>query len=128
MKTADEYLDDDIREEYSKHRSIFKTARALRVTLDRVTRVVGQETFKVEHHPAKYGGRGRPDLEKYIVATKHANEPWNNSSPELKACRSRYEAGTHEMVQGRDGDTTIQYSIPRAVVNPRPGYFRNGDY
>lgn len=127
MKTAEEYLDEDITNEYGKHHSIFKTARALGVSLDRVTRVVGQDNFHVDRQPAKYGGRGRPELEQYVVATKRANEPWDNSTAELRQCRARYEAGTHEMCQGRDGDTIIQYSIPRAVAESRMGYFRLGD-
>jgi hypothetical protein len=126
--TADEYLDQDIREEFAKHNSIFRTARTLGITLDRVTRVVGKEDFHVDHKPAKYGGGGRPELEKYLVATKHANDSWDNSTPELKHARARYEAGTHEMCQGRDGDNIILYCIPRAIPDPRPGYFKHGDY
>jgi len=124
--TADEYLDLDIREEYAKHSSIFRTARQLGVSLDRVSRVVGKTNFHVEKQPAKYGGRGRPELEKYIVATKHGNDGWDHAMPELRQARQRYEAGTHEMCQGRDGDTIIQYLIPRAVAQPRPGYFKQG--
>jgi hypothetical protein len=124
MKSADEFLNDDIREEYAKHHSIFKTARALKITLDRVTRIIGQEDFHVDRQPPRFGGRGRPELEKYIVATKNAVDPWDNSLTELQQARARYEAGTHEMCSGRDGDTIILYSIPRAVVEPRMGYFK----
>lgn len=125
MKTADEFLNDDIREEYAKHHSIFKTARALKITLDRVTSVVGQENFHVDRQPPRFGGRGRPELEKFIMATKNANEPWDNNLSELRQARARYEAGTHEMCSGRDGDNIILYCIPRAVVEPRLGYFRS---
>lgn len=126
IKTADEHLDDDIREEFSKHHSIFRVCKSLGISLDRVTRVVGNQDFQVETKTARYGGRGRPEMEKYVVATKHANESWDNSRTELREARQRYEAGTHEMAQGRDGDTIIQYLIPRAVTEPRPGYFKHG--
>jgi len=125
--TADEYLDQDIKEEFAKHRSIFRCARALGVTLDRVTQVVGEKNFQTEKRPAQYGGRGRPELEQFIVATKGADEAWDNTQPELVDCRADYEAGTHEMCQGRDGDVTIQYSIPRTRNQPRPGYFKQGN-
>lgn len=125
-KTADEMLDEDIRDEFSKHKSIFRTCKQLGISLDRVKKVIGTEEFLIERKTAVYGGRGRPELEQYIAASKHANEPWNNSSPELRMARARYEAGTHEMCQGRDGDTILLYTIPRAVPDPRPGYFKSG--
>lgn len=125
--TADQYLDQDIKDEFAKHKSIFRCARALGVSLDRVTSVVGEKNFHVEKRPAQYGGRGRPEVEKFIVMTKDGNEAWNNTSSEIEAARKEYEAGTHEMTQGRDGDTIILYSIPRAVVHPRPDYFKQGN-
>ena len=127
MKTADDYLDDDIREEFAKHHSIFRVCKSLGISLDRVTRVVGNDEFPTERKAARFGGRGRPELEKYIAASKHANETWDNTSTELVRARQRYEAGTHEMCQGRDGDTILLYCIPRAVVEPRQGYFKHGD-
>lgn len=126
-KTADEYLDEDIRSEYAKHHSAYRVAKALGITLDRVYSAIGNEKLSVKHTPTVYGGRGRPELEKFIVALKHVNEPWDNSSEELRKARQRFEAGTHEMCQGRDGDTIIQYSIPRAVTEPRVGFFKHGD-
>jgi hypothetical protein len=124
--SADEYLDQDIREEFAKHRSPFRTCRQLGVSLDRVMRVVGDTSAHSVKNPPRYGGRGRPELEQFIAATKNVNDPWDNSKPELRQARARYEAGTHEMCQGRDGDTIILYSIPRAVANPLPEYFRSG--
>jgi hypothetical protein len=126
-KTADEYLDDDIREEFAKHHSAFRVCRALGISLDRVNRVVGNEEFPTERKTSRYGGKGRPEMEQYIVSIKQATESWDNSLPELIQARQRYEAGTHEMCQGRDGDRIILYSIPRAVPEPRPAYFRHGD-
>ena len=125
--TADEYLDEDIKEEFAKHNSLFRAARALNISLDRVKRVVGQKDYHVEKRPAQYGGRGRPELEQYIVATKNADESWPIDSEELAVCRAQFEAGTHEMCQGRDGDTIIQYSIPRATPQPRHNHFKQGN-
>ena len=126
-KTADEYLDQDILEEFNKHHSLYRVCKALDISLGRVKQVIGTQSSPIERKTSLYGGRGRPELEKFIVATKASDEQWNNNAPELQQCRARYEAGTHEMCQGRDGDTILLYSIPRAVVEPRPGYFRHGD-
>lgn len=57
---------------------------------------------------------GRPDP-KYIIAVRHADNPlWPREYQDAIArARADYEAGTHEMLQGRDRDWFIQYSIPR---------------
>jgi hypothetical protein len=124
--TADELLDQDIREEFAKHRSPFRVCRQLDVSLDRVRRVIGEQAPSNTKNIARFGGRGRPELEKFAVARKNVNESWDNNSVELINARSSYEAGTHEMCQGRDGDTIIQYSIPRTIIEPRPNYFKAG--
>lgn len=124
--TADDYLDLDIKEEYAKHGSRFRTARALGISLDRVDMVIGETAVQPDTKTTTYGGNGRPDIEKYMVARKRAGDEWDNTLPDIAEARKQYEAGTHEMCTGRDGDWLILYAIPRAVVTPRPNYFRQG--
>lgn len=71
-----------------------------------------------------YDGWGRPELRGFAVDRRRAYQAWDNSIPEIANARADYEAGTHEMCTGRDGDWLIMYSIPRTRVTPRPDYFR----
>ena len=71
----------------------------------------------------KFGGYGRPDLRPYLVARKQAHAAWHNRDPEIVAARRAYDAGTHEMVTGRDGQWLLLYSIPRHVAAVREPYF-----
>lgn len=125
MSNAEQYLDEDIREEFAKHRSVFRTCRALKINVERVNRVVKQDDYRSDTRDSVYDGEGRPELRQYIVAKKSASGEWDNNSSSIKEMRALFERGTHEMCQGRDGDTIIQYLIPRAVSQPRPGYFSN---
>lgn len=72
-----------------------------------------------------HGGYGRPDLRDHLVGRKRAHEVWENSELAIAEARSRYEAGTHEMCTGRDGDWLLLYSIPRnEPTAPRPDAFK----
>lgn len=65
---------------------------------------------------------GRESLRPFIVAVKHVcADGWPPAAgAALLEARERYCEGTHEMVQGRDGQTIIQYLIPRKTpVGPR---------
>ena len=63
---------------------------------------------------------GRESLRPFIVAVRHADaERWPpGSDAALQEARERYCEGTHEMCQGRDGKTIIQYLIPRKEPVP----------
>lgn len=64
---------------------------------------------------------GREALRPFIVAVKRHDRWPFEYEPALAEAREAYCAGTHEMCQGRDGQTIIQYLIPRKVpVPPRP--------
>lgn len=118
-------LDNDIKEEYRKHGSLFKTAKALKVSIDYVISIVGDD--KVEEQPdvstCRFEGYGDPEKRKYFVARSLAREVWDNSRPEVAEARQKFEEGTHNMAIGRDGPWLILYSFPQAVVTPRPNYF-----
>lgn len=60
---------------------------------------------------------GNPDLKDRIVSIRHADNPhWpTEDADKITLAKLRYEAGTHEMCQGRDKDWFILYSIPRKV-------------
>lgn len=124
--TAEENLIEDVRAEYTKNRSYFRTATKLGLEIAKVRSIIQNNPVELTSsrvREAKYGGQGRPELRPYIVASRAAMSDWDLDSPEIVKARQDYMRGTHEMVQGRDGDTIIQYSIPRAVSQPRPGYF-----
>lgn len=58
---------------------------------------------------------GRPELRRYRVSAKHTS--WSTwpvvDQDKIDDARAKYEAGTHEMCQGRDGDWFVLYLIPR---------------
>ena len=65
---------------------------------------------------------GREELRRHIVAVKQSFRAWPDKYDAALSIASKlYEAGTHEMCQGREGATIIQYLIPRKrPVGPRP--------
>ena len=122
--TTEELLIRDVQEEFSKSRSYFRVAKALGIGMAKVKAILADNTPVIERRKALFNGQGRPELRQYIVAIRHSDTPeWDNTSEEISEARSAYEAGTHEMCTGYDGDYTILYSIPRSIPQPRPGYF-----
>lgn len=115
----------EILHEYKRTRSPFKTATAVGVNVQTVWSVIDTNKDSMSPFEERHGGRGRPEMEPYLVATRHVGDRgWNNEQPEIAAAREAYEAGTHEMATGRDGAWLILYSIPRRRVDmERAGYF-----
>jgi hypothetical protein len=124
MNSSEELLRQDVVEEYRRTRSYFRVGKALNISMMKVRAILGDEPEPepMKSREALYGGVGRPEMEKYTVCIKHVNEAWDNQDACAKA-RADYEAGTHELATGRDGDNLILYAIPRAVPQPRPNYF-----
>lgn len=118
-------INEDIREEYSKHSSIYKTAKILGIQVAYVKKIIDDMPSlpKLNTTECRWDGYGHPDKKKYFVARMLGNQVWNNEIPEVAEARRAYEAGTHEMVTGRDGPYIILYSIPRIVKKPNPSYF-----
>jgi hypothetical protein len=127
MSNSEELLIRDVREEFAKSRSYYKVCRTLDLPMQKVKAILSQEDDTPRREPV-YGGRGRPELRQFIVATKGAYEDWDLEDPDIVLMRADYELGTHEMCQGRDGDVIIQYSIPRVNKQPRVGYFNPGAF
>jgi hypothetical protein len=119
-------LDNDIRQEYGKHGSLFKTAKAFNVQVEYVRGIVGN--MPVDDTPdvstCAWDGFGDPAKRKHLVARSLAKTSWDNGRPEVAEARAKFEAGTHEMATGRDGPWLLMYAFPRAVVKPRPHYFQ----
>lgn len=118
-------LREEIIRDLRKFRSPSKVARNLGLDV-RVILPINDELANSPRNPRKeeFGGFGRPELSPYTVARKKAWAVWDNEDPAIAKARADYEAGTHDMMTGRDGDWLILYSLPQAKVTPRPDYFR----
>lgn len=119
-------LDEDIRTEFAKHGSLFKTARKLGVdNIEYVAGVVKGMTKEdtPDTSTCTFEGFGDPEKKEFLVARSLAKEVWDNARTEVAEARAKYEAGTHDMATGRDGPYVLLYLFPRAVKQPRPNYF-----
>lgn len=105
--------------------SPFKVSKALGVSISEVLAVVENNRELLTQGTEVHGGMGRPDIQPFLVARKKGiGAQWDNNSPAIADARAQYEAGTHEMMTGRDGPWQLLYSFPREVpAAPRPGYF-----
>lgn len=77
--------------------------------------------------PADITTLGRPGLERYVVAIRRTTiGEWHKKyKDDLDKARAKYDAGTHEMVQGRKNGWFIQYCIPRQHPTKSRNYFRS---
>ena len=118
-------LKDEIVRELRKFRSPSKVARNLGIDVRLVLPINDElsNSPRVQRQE-QYGGFGRPELQQFIVGRKKAWAVWDNNDPTIALARTNYEAGTHDMQTGRDGDWLILYSVPQGRVTPRPHYFR----
>lgn len=121
-----EVRDEIVRVYAQTRRSPFKTARLVGVSISDVFTVVNDDNDRADLASERYGGFGRPDVQPFIVARRTVKDrQWDNKLPEIIKARAEYEAGTHEMATGRDGQWLILYSIPRVKpVRGRKNYFQ----
>lgn len=101
----------------------------LKATNGRLTKAARNLNFDVRAAHLRLGAggstptiqKGREELRKYAIAYRPATGEWPRVFKEALAdARRKFDAGTHEMVQGRDGHYIIQYLIPRLVpTKPR---------
>lgn len=118
-------IENEILIAHQKTRSPHKTATLVGVDVGQVFEVLKKLAPKTGRATPRFGGKGRPELEPFAVARRLAmDRGWDNKQPEIEQARTDYEAGTHDMATGRDGDWLILYSVPlkRRVPN-REGYF-----
>ena len=73
---------------------------------------------------------GRESMRRFIVSARHSSfSTWPaQDEAKIQAARDKYEAGTHEMAQGRDRDWFVQYCIPRKVRTGARKFFIAGDF
>lgn len=119
-------LERDVREELSKHGSVFKTCRKLGIDNVQYVQGIANDMAKEESpdlSDCEFEGFGDPAKKQYLVARSLATEVWDNGRPEVADARTKFEEGTHIMATGRDGPYVLLYLFPRAVKDPKPGYF-----
>lgn len=70
---------------------------------------------------------GRENLRPFIISVRHAYAAWPEEDRNvLQRARQSYDAGTHLMVQGRDGPWIIQYAWKRNRAVTPFTYFYGG--
>lgn len=119
-------LEKDVREQLDKHGSVLKACRSLGIkNVEYVADIQAKmaKDTKPELARCDYDGFGRPDIRENLVARNLATESWDNSRPEVADARDKFEAGTHNLLTGRDGPYILLYAFPQPVVTPRPDYF-----
>jgi hypothetical protein len=114
---------DEIASDLRKTRSPSRTAKNLGYSIAIILQVVEDENQPRVLRQERHGGLGRPELQKHTVARKKVWQSWNNDLPEVAKARNDYEAGTHQMVTGYDGDWAILYMIPLRWPAAKPHYF-----
>ena len=107
-----------------KTRAPSRTAKNLGYDIRTILEIANEDRHPASRHEERHDGLGRPELRIYTVSRKKAWEAWDNDSNSLKAARASYEAGTHDMLTGRDGEWLILYLIPQKRVTPRVNYFQ----
>jgi len=102
--------------------SVEKTASRLGLTRRQV-----EEIDIIENRKFNYTreGRGRPELQKYIVAIRDVDHTsaWDLKDTKIAQARDLYDQGLVEITTGRDGFNLILYAIPRHKPAIRKPYF-----
>ena len=126
-------LNDLIDEELRKTGNPSATARHLGMNYQslvvRHKRMQEEATIKEEvvPEPADISTLARPGMERFVVAIRRTTiGEWPKKyKDDLDKARMKYDAGTHEMVQGRKSGWFIQYCIPRQYPAKTRNYFRS---
>jgi hypothetical protein len=116
---------DEVIDAYKRLKSPFRVAKLLNLDVQQVWDVIEENPERLAAIPTRFGGEGRPDMSPYLAARRKVSDgAWDNDSAEIVQARFDYEAGTHDMATGRDGNWLLMYMIPRVRITPRPDYFR----
>ena len=111
--------------EYRRVRSPYKVANNLGFDVKEVWAVIDANPDAAVQNREHSGGKGRPDLQRYIVASAKAGERWDNDDPSIVLARQKFCAGTHTMATHRDGSMKFLLSIPLRWPAPaQPDYFK----
>lgn len=124
-KFSEEVVKDVLATYKQTRNSPFKTARKCGIDVADVFAIIDDNQERLKSATEHNGGKGRPELINFAVARRRADDrQWDNKDEAIVKARADYEAGTHEMATGRDGQWLILYSIPRRRREPnRDGYF-----
>jgi hypothetical protein len=120
-------LREEIAADLRKTRAPSRTAKNLGYSIRLVLAVAEQENQPRTQRKEHNGGLGNPDVFKYTVARKRVVDNWDNNTPEIAEARRSYEAGTHTLATGYDGEFAILYAIPLKRADPKPRYFTLGE-
>lgn len=105
-----------------------KVAKAFGLPFDALRKHFPQNShYQLEERiplPSDIRDLAREPLRQFVIAVKPAGGAWPEKYKDVIAeARRKFDAGTHEMCQGKRGGWTIQYLIPRWVRVPRRRYF-----
>lgn len=108
-----------------KRFSPFKASNSTGLPLEVVFEIIENNKESLARTGERFGGFGRPDIQKHLVARRRAmGEPWDNKDDNIANARAAFEAGTHILATGRDGPWLLLYSFPRTGrARPQPSYF-----
>lgn len=110
--------------EYIRLRHPSKVAKKLGYSVRDILPIIDDFNAVRGVRQERFGGLGPEHLRKYAVARKNVLQTWDNDDLAIARAREAYEAGTHTMCTGRDGDWLILYSIPLRKRDPKPNYFQ----
>lgn len=120
---------DDVIDQFRRLKSPFRVAKLLNIDVQEVWNVLEENPERLARVPTRFGGDGRPEIFAFLVARRKVTDTcWDNNSPEIRQARADFEAGTHNMVTGRDGSWLLMYMFPQEVVTPRRDYFKPAAY
>ena len=99
------------------------------VTLYGYSKVARQYGLNFEALKARFaedtGPLGREGIRRFAIAVKLHGRAWPAEfTAAIKDARAKYDRGSHELCQGRSGQYTVLYLIPRLVWTQPRSYFR----
>lgn len=122
-----------VRESYTRNNgNLNLVARELGISADECRRAFPQSAVSVREVDDPQPGKdqhGRPNVGRkamrdHIVSVRHALAPWPEADRStIVRARRKYDAGTHYMATGRDGNWIILYSWKRRKAVPPRSYF-----
>lgn len=123
---------DKVRASYRKHGgNLSLVAKELGISADACRQAFPQSPLNrdVEDPTPGVDAQGQPavgrkSMRRHIVSVRHCQSSWpDRDRPAITRARRQYDAGTHIMTQGRDGQWIIQYCYKRRKVIAPFNYF-----
>lgn len=88
--------------------------------------LVPAPTVRAARHRKPPADLGQEWCRKYTIAIRHCENPYwpKEAEVRIEEARVKYEAGTHEIVTGRDDRWFILYLVPRATRTGARKFFQ----